>query len=187
MKVEQIFEGVSDILFHYTRFDQFFGMVRSGTISLSPSHGYESKFNKGYKYFLSTTRSRVGSFHARNVRGVLITLDGRKLQQTMHGAPFDYWNGTEPGFDEMEERLYSDKDHIDMNRYILKVDILATQREIDDDYYRDQLESLKWEKFPIYVYDNNRDWISGRSERAIYTIKDGRFKVNLQLLLKRKK
>lgn len=187
MKVEQIFEGVSDILFHYTRLDLFFSMVRSGTISLSATQGYESNFSKGYKYYLSTTRSRLGSYHKNSRRGVLITLDGRKLQQNMKGAPADYWGGDEPNFDEMEDRLYTDKTFIELKKYVIKVDILATEREMNDDEYRDMLESLKWEGMPIYVYDNNRDWISGRSERALYTIKDGRFKVNLQLLLKRKK
>ena len=188
MRIEQalqIDEGISDVVFHFTQITSFFDMVGSGSILLSRAKSGED-FGEGFEFFLSTARNKTNSFSSTRPQGVLLTLDGRTLRQNLKGKPVDFFNDTDE-FDEMEDRIFSNQREIGpLERFVLKADILLSQRQVENETFRDEIEALKNEGFPVFVFDNRRDWISGRKERARFIVEDGKFRVNLELLLRRR-
>lgn len=183
MRFEELYEGISDVVFHYTSFMSFMDMVKSNEIRLSPVHGYEKEINRKFKYFLSTTRSRIGSYHVNRNSGVLIVLDGRKIGRTFSAAPVDYWERTQG--DEMEDRVFSQSQTMPLDQYAVRVDILVEPQVLEDDRFLDKLDSLRNEPFEINVYDDRKEWVYG-SKNSRYNYKNGRRSTNFQYLMKKR-
>jgi len=112
-------------------------------------------------YYLSTTRSRMGSYHVNSYIGVLFKLNGQKLQSNYIGKPVDHW-GREfrkvaPSKNEMEDRIWNDEPYIKpANRYIDEMhvyfDTTFSENEYDKRRLRKLLIEAKRKNIPTFVY-----------------------------------
>lgn len=87
-------EGISPIVYHYTRVRTARNILSTGEFQLSSTLGSveEQYAPKGYPYFLSTTRTRRGGYHYFvGSDAVLFVLDGTWYNRHYKGAPVDYW------------------------------------------------------------------------------------------------
>jgi hypothetical protein len=108
-------EGISPIVYHYTRARTARNILSTGEFQLSSTLGSveEPYTPKGYPYFLSTTRTRRGGYH--DIVGsdaVLFVLDGTWYSRHYKGAPIDYWLNRDPlqshhKSHEAEDRIFS--------------------------------------------------------------------------------
>lgn len=108
-------EGISPIVYHYTRCYNAKKILSTGEFQLSSTLGSveEQYAPKGYPYFLSTTRSRRGGYHDTiGSDAVLFVLDGTWYSRHYKGAPVDYWQNRDPTQShhrahEAEDRIFS--------------------------------------------------------------------------------
>jgi len=110
MKIEEILkEGISSVVYHFTGIEAARSILMNDEFKLSAVRDgeYEGSFQKGRKYFLSTARTRRGSYGVVERLPVYFELDGRKLSSRHGGISVDYWRG-EGGRDEQEDRILSD-------------------------------------------------------------------------------
>jgi hypothetical protein len=90
----KLIEGISPIVYHYTRARTARNILSTGEFQLSSTLGSaeEQYAPKGYPYFLSTTRTRRGGYHDFvGSDAVLFVLDGTWYSRHYKGAPVDYW------------------------------------------------------------------------------------------------
>jgi len=108
-------EGISSIVYHYTRAITARNILSTGEFQLSSTLGSveEQYAPKGYPYFLSTTRTRRGGYHDFvGSDAVLFVLDGTWYNRHYKGAPVDYWLNRDPlqsnhRAHEAEDRIFS--------------------------------------------------------------------------------
>lgn len=171
--------AITDIVFHATYINQLANILTSNTFTLSTSIGTDAddEHQNGKLFYLSTTRTRLGKYHANNsgYGSVLLTLDGRKLGQRFSGKAIDYW-GEEfrqhyKGAYEEEDRVFSDEPTIaNAKSYILKIDIFLEDWESKKKLVRIIVrEALKY-KIPLFFYNDRTSWLSGNVKKS-YKIK----------------
>jgi hypothetical protein len=108
-------EGISSVVYHYTRAVTARNILSTGKFQLSSTLGSveEQYAPKGYPYFLSTTRTRRGGYHdSIGSDAVLFVLDGTWYSRHYKGAPIDYWLNRDPlksnhRAHEAEDRIFS--------------------------------------------------------------------------------
>jgi hypothetical protein len=111
----KVMEGISPIVYHYTRARTARNILSTGEFQLSSTLGSveEQYAPKGYPYFLSTTRTRRGGYHDFvGSDAVLFVLDGTWYNRHYKGAPIDYWLNRDPlqshhKSHEAEDRIFS--------------------------------------------------------------------------------
>ena len=90
----KLFEG-TDNLYHYASIGPALKILQTKRFELSSATGNKAEeiwAKKGYEFYLSTTRSKVGDYHVRPYKsGVMFNLDGRWLSQRYPVKPIDYW------------------------------------------------------------------------------------------------
>lgn len=91
----------TDVLYHITSIGLAVKILETNSFHLKPSDGTEAEeqlTNKG-AYYLSTTRSKVGSYTRQSVwsYSVIFVLDGRKLANRYKIKPVDYWGTLKDG------------------------------------------------------------------------------------------
>jgi hypothetical protein len=148
--------------------------MKENNINLTPTIKNKVEKDIGSKkfYFMSLTRSRLGGYHVDSNSGVLFKINGAKLSNNYSGKAVDYWNsgGTSvPGDHEMEDRLFTDKSSIDIMNYVEEVTVLvATEYGTHQNPYVLPIYKLaKQYGIPVYVYDNNKDWIGNNKKKAL--------------------
>jgi hypothetical protein len=173
MKIQDLREGISSILFHYTSANNLLTILNANKFRLTPDIGTsaEAGNRKGDKiYYGSFARSMAGTYHypvSKYAHGSsIIVVDGRKLSADGYsGNPLDYW-----GFgdnDEMEDRIYSKRPHVeDFNRYIKEIHMYmpAINSGIHDEgslskmarKVRQVYRVAKQKGIPVYVYSEPR-------------------------------
>lgn len=114
MKITEIItESLSKQVFHFTTAAT--QILTSGEFQLTSSFGnMEEKYApKGYPYFLSTTRTRHGGYHAKvKDYGALFVLDGNWFNNRYPSKPIDYFGDRNPAKrsrkpHEAEDRVFS--------------------------------------------------------------------------------
>ncbi len=171
MRIQQILEGISQIVFHSTRGAEFKKIMTDDQFQLTPDLGssLERGFRQGAKklYYFSTSRSRTGAYHYPTKEmsngTVLFKLDGRKLMAAGYsGAPIDYWADPEmPTYadnDEMEDRIYSTKPVIsNAANFITEIHIYynpaGARAGLAGSLRAGAIAALA-AGIPVYVYDN---------------------------------
>ena len=111
---------LSAILYHKTTESAAIKILKENQIRLSTWLGGQSdkpKDGKEHHVWYLSTSHRPGAYK-KDSSGVVIVLDGAKLDQKYEGEPFDYWgeewrdaakkNGNANDYDEAEERVFSD-------------------------------------------------------------------------------
>ena len=173
---ELLIEGATDTLFHYTAIERALKILSAGEFQLSSVMGNRSEEQyapKGYPYFLSTTRSRVGDYH-RYVGngGVMFVLDGRWFEQRYPVKPIDYWDRSWLHSDgtrtrESEDRVFSKDDTIPTTG-VRKIHVLLKeQHEYRSPEVRKLLILAKRLGIPAYLYTNEQAWRLQDERRAV--------------------
>lgn len=132
-------EGLSKVLFHYTRISQYSGILNSNKFNLSrlcDSYNADSAeeflpagFGYYQTYFMCFARSINSAFGAGRNYNVTLKIDGNKLSQNYPGGPLVLYQGTRgvPDEDQYEERVYSKTEYIPAAvKYILEAHIEVT-------------------------------------------------------------
>jgi len=167
----KIESGISDIVYHFTSIYNAAKILKEDQFALTFVSGADDANKpKSKYYYLSTTRSKVGSFHVDSAGyfGVLFKLNGVKLRNNYVGNPVDYW-GREfrkvaPSKNEMEDRIWSDNPFIKpASKYIEEIHVyfggdhkggrtkwIAEPEESDKRQLKQLLKDAK--DIPIFVY-----------------------------------
>jgi arsenate reductase-like glutaredoxin family protein len=166
-KVKEALAGISDILYHATQIPNATNILKENKFTLTFVSGADDAQKPQTKYYyLSTTRSKLGSYHAGTRIGTILVLDGRKLSHNYVGNPVDYW-GREfrkvaPSKNEMEDRIWSDKPFIKpAAKYIKEIHILFLIESYDnEDVEKGWLKTLLLEAYkhniPAFVYTDKK-------------------------------
>jgi hypothetical protein len=164
-------EAATSVLYHYTSPMPALRIMKSGEFELTSSVGspQEAKIApKGYPYFMSTTRSKVGDYHARvpGSHAVMFVLDGNKLSQNYKVKPVDYWEGmwqrdnSNERTREAEDRVYSKTPTIPTAGVIKEIHQLVTDQ---DDFRSPAIRQMaiiaKTQGIPIYFYADKQGWL----------------------------
>lgn len=179
MRVTDLFEGISDILFHRTGFKNLIQILETDQFELRPTFAkgaeQEQTRKKTDLYFMSTARTK-NSKYIFDSRAPVLTLDGRKLKQNYSGYGMDYygpsWREIDRGQYEQEDRVFSQKPNIPRaKKYILQIEIVM---EYNADRAADIIFKIytmaKKNGIPIKFYDSIRDRNTGNnplSEKAV--------------------
>lgn len=125
-------ESASAILYHYTGPVAALNIIRSGNFELSSVAGNKSEESyapKGYPYFLSLARTKLGDYSKYSGSGsTMFVLDGSWFNNHYIVKPIDYWSG----FDrtdrhrEAEDRVFSKKNVIP-NTAIKEIHVFLTK------------------------------------------------------------
>jgi hypothetical protein len=164
---EFITEGATDTLYHYTGVGPALKILTNGEFELSSVTGNPSEEQyalRGYPYFLSTTRSRVGDYHRWvSSSAVMFVLNGQWFQQRYPVKPVDYWDrswlhsaGTRTR--ESEDRVFSRDATIPIGGVKMIHVLLKEQHEYRSPEVRKLLILAKRLDIPAYLYDNEQAW-----------------------------
>ena len=160
VKLSSVTAGISDTVYHYTSISSAANILEENRFALTFISGSDDVNKpKDKYYYLSTTRSKIGSYHIGSTFGVLLKLNGTSLRNNYVGNPVDYW-GREfrkvaPSKNEMEDRIWSAKPFIEpATKYIEEVHIYFT--DVTHEGLKKQLRHLlieaKKRKIPTYLY-----------------------------------
>jgi hypothetical protein len=167
--------GISDVVYHFTSYVNTLNILKENRFALTFVSGSDdtSKPNKKY-YYLSTTRSRIGSYHVGHTWGVLLKLNGVALRHNNVGNPVDYWGRdfrkVAPSKNEMEDRIWSDKPYIEnATKYIDEIHISFVGIDLDPlkRQVRQLLIEAKKQNIPTYIYTDKKSATIFDKRRAI--------------------
>lgn len=181
---EYLEEGLSPILYHYTTPDTLLKMLKQDRFFLSSTiaNGADEKLGNQKVWFLSTARNKTGGYgyekFYEKTYHVMIEIDGRKISQNYSGRPVDYWGADFKRIDpikynEMEDRVFADDDHIpNLKKYIKSVHIYIPRednRTSNDNWVNVSLRNirrsviiLKKKGIPFHFYDTKDTFFSQR-------------------------
>ena len=185
MKINEILnESATDILYHFTSLYNGYQVIKSGVFKLGSSIGTRSEAAlqiKGYPYYLSTTRSKVGDYHKFQWEGTfregcghtgcMFVLDGRWLNDRYKTRPVDYWGrdwaSTPDRTSESEDRVFSKTNTISAD-CIREVHILMEEfKENQSALARSILLWAKTKGLPAYLYDDRKAWVAQNKSKAV--------------------
>lgn len=168
-------------VYHATSLYAAYEIVKTQKIRLSGMAGKkaerETGSKRGYLYFLSLTRSKIGGYHTRTSGNnmALIVFDYDGLHARYKIEPVDYWGpefrkGSQSS-NEMEERLFANQQYISANGKIKAIHVLHAPDKWTEDKDRAQLRQLmiecKKRGIKIHVYDKANKWRTMRPSLAL--------------------
>jgi hypothetical protein len=178
MKINQLFEGVSSILFHRTSTRALWNILDQNRFVLTGDMGTRAEQdvakNDKKVFYLSTARSLSGSFGRRTYGNIAcyIVLDGQKLMANgLSGNPIDYWGPAwrkeQPDNFESEDRIYYDKPVVkDAHKYILEVHALLPKKPDGSFVEREEYEKSDLRRTAIVCKKNKIDFYLYGDEKA---------------------
>lgn len=162
-------ESLSSIVYHYTGIYPALKILTSGEFELSSTTGSVEKqyAPKGYEYFLSTSRTKTGGYHAIiGSSAVLFVLDGNYYNQKYPSKSIDYWGNRDPAQaygrrHEAEDRLFSKTPSIPIAG-VTAMHILVKESAEPHTraYARKAMISAKQQGIPAYLYSDEKAWRS---------------------------
>lgn len=164
MRIIELLEGATDVLYHYTSLHATADIFREGAFLLSAALGTRSELSlqpPGHAYYFSTTRSKTGRYHRFvSDNAVMFVLDGQWFQQRYKVKPVDYWAGmsdTET-HSESEDRVYSKENRIPLGG-VRALHILFRHADgTESSLLRKILISAKTRGIETHVYDDLQSW-----------------------------
>jgi hypothetical protein len=190
MLLNDLFESVSSIVYHYTSLYNSAQILSGARFRLAASPGTKTELDlqKGNKpYYLSTTRSKVGDYtlHQFYKDGVVFVLNGDWFNQRYKGGAVDYWGrnrsqgaGLKGRYKEMEDRVFSSEPYIafpkDPKELIKEIHILYLP---DNDTRRNQymrilLTRAKQMGIAHYVYEDEAAFVLQDQRKAVPLTKE---------------
>lgn len=167
---------MTSTLYHFTRHEALGEMLKDDMINLTLALGSSSdyKLNKDKFYFLSMQTSRNGGYGLKKELPVMLVMDGSKLNHNFKGGPVDYWqtqgsHQVKHNMDEFEERLVTDKQEIEMSKYVTEIHVWLNRLNDDEmykiiGYAKKQADELD---VPIYFYDDKNAYFNNVKSKAI--------------------
>lgn len=171
-------ESISDVMYHFTDVQKLYNILKTNEILLSPSFINPSDTKSKNLYFLSLGTSRsLGAGYGASMgtnQVARLTMNGRALNQNYTSQAVDYWGHTRDPkksnvrdvsrYDELEERILTDKDRIKpANKYISVVEILnadpkhaSTIKKLCDDL-----------NIEFYAYDDINNFSNSVKTKAL--------------------
>lgn len=182
MKISELLENVSSIVYHYTSLDSAMKILSEKRFKLVPALGTDSEEKLGTHkfYYMSTARGKTADYTLHNVYkvGVTFVLNGDWFNQRYVGKPVDYWErmwlrsreaGSKDRYSEMEDRIFSDEPYINMKNMsdaILAVHVLYEETEPSHRLKNIVSTCLK-NKIPVYLYDDKDAFILQNKRKSI--------------------
>jgi len=172
---EVITEGATPVLFHYAGITSARDILRDGVFKLSSTTGNPSEAGyapKGYQYFLSTTRSKVGDYHRYVGSGAaMFVLDGTWFAQRYPVKPIDYWERawqhSPDRTRESEDRVFSKDNEIPIDGVRALHVLMKEQSEVRSPATREMLIAAKQRGIPAYLYMDETAWRLQDTRRAV--------------------
>jgi hypothetical protein len=168
---EIISESLSSIVYHYTTLLAAKNILTTGNFELSSAFGsVEQQYApKGRPYFLSTTRTRRGGYHANSIgyQGVLFVLDGNWYNRHYKSSPIDYWQERGkplPGrSSEAEDRIYSKEPAMSIGG-VKEVHVYVSNNKDVRDAVKARARQIlilaKKQGIPTYFYTDPNAWLN---------------------------
>ena len=167
---EFVTESLSRVAYHYTYPQAALKILNSGYFELSAAPGsIEQQYSPpGKHYFLSTTRTKTGGYHAGGKwRGAIFNLNGDWFNQRYRSGPIDYWGNRGSGMrqSEAEDRVYSAEPTIPIDGvtavhvYLNTKTTDSEQLQHDSSVVRQILIAAKTRGIPAYFYNDHNAWI----------------------------
>lgn len=160
-------EAATAIVYHYSSVPAAAKILTTGVFQLSSVTGNKSEEQyapKGYPYFLSTTRSKVGDYHRyTGSSAVMFVIDGNWLNQHYKTKAIDYWERSwqHSGGDrtsESEDRVFSKTPEIPVNGVTAVHVLIKEQSENRSPEVRTVLIAAKKRGIAAYLYTDERAW-----------------------------
>ncbi len=179
MFLNELFESLSRVAYHYTSTLPALKILKSGQFELSSALGSveQQYMPPGRPYFMSTTRTKTGGYHQGGKRrGVLFVLDGNWFNQRYKSGPIDYWGNRgniigRPS--EAEDRVYSAEPTIPIGGvtavhafFDAENEDNEEQRAHDQSIIREILIAAKTQGIPAFYYTDHAAWIAMDTRRA---------------------
>ena len=170
---ENLDEAASPVLFHYTgSVGAALNILKNNEFALSISTGtVEAQYApKGYNYFLSATRSKVGGYHQLvGDTAVMFNLDGNWFNKRYPVKAIDYWAGMYRGdrHSESEDRIFSREPSIPADAITAIHILLKEKGEYGSPTTRQLLILAKKRGLPTYLYSDENAWRLQDTRRAV--------------------
>lgn len=188
---QYIAEKVSDTVFHKTSLQGASSILKSNRFRLSAAIGTQSEreLNKNKVYYFSMARTPNSAYINSPTTGdIYFVLDGNKLNQNYKGEAVDYWGAEfrKLGKDEMEDRIFTDKQYIEPAiKYIKEIHVLLsyeskstsmlfgdeiTLREIDERELlalKNVYSICKKNNIPLYAYNNINNYLTRNKNKVV--------------------
>lgn len=168
--------SATSVLYHLTSQTNAINILKTNEFQLKPADGTDSEEDINTGYYLSTTRSRVGSYVTRNISNssVLLVLDGTKFSHRYKIKPVDYWQVVDSSpemrtqSDETEDRVLSKTPKIKASPYIREVHAVFSNI--------DQALRLKklciYLKIPLFFYSDTKSLTMNRRKAVQMSLKE---------------
>jgi hypothetical protein len=179
LEESKLFEG-TDNLYHYAPIGAALKILQTKQFELSSSEGNKTEDQwtpKGYTFYLSTTRSKVGDYHTRQGNSaVIFNLDGRWLNQRYPVKPIDYWEGMWIGDNERtsesEDRVFSKAPAIPITP-VQSIHLLYKEdgNKNWNHFARNIMLEAKKAGIPVYLYGDAQSWLT-QDKRKVINVKD---------------
>ena len=170
---ENLDEAASSVLFHYTgSLGAALNILKNNEFALSISTGtVEAQYApKGYNYFLSATRSKVGGYHEIvGDTGVMFNLDGNWFNSRYPVKAIDYWAGMHRGdrHNESEDRIFAREPSIPADAITAIHILLKEKGEYGSPTTRQLMITSKKRGLPTYLYSDESAWRLQDIRRAL--------------------
>lgn len=172
---EFITEGATSIVYHYTSTVSAANVFKDGEFRLSSTSGNRSEEQyapKGYPYFLSTSRSKVGDYHRyAGSSAVMFVLDGNWLSQRYPVKPVDYWERSwihsPDRTSESEDRVFSKSPGIPIDPIKEVHLLLKDHSEVRSPLTRFIMIESKKRSIPTYFYTDENNWRLQNKRKAV--------------------
>lgn len=147
-----ITEGTTDILYHFASLRSVITMLKDDSIALTLGQhpgikdGREEEIMDGYTHFLSMTSTKsfdLGYQGNTTKKNVCLTLDGRMIKNNYKVKRVAYFDNDDRrndavemnvnGYDEMEERLLTNKTSIPFTKLVKKISISSERVDHSDE------------------------------------------------------
>lgn len=188
---EFITEGASSVLYHKTSIYAALTIIKNGEFQMSSTVGNpteEALAPKGYPYYLSATRTKVGDYHRWvGSSAAMFVLDGNRISNNYRVEPVDYWytdsrniknefgqypkwNEVNPeykksGWQHSPERTRESEDRIFGKTNTLSTDcvreihvLIAEQDDRHSETARQLLIAAKTSGIATYLYNDAKAW-----------------------------
>ena len=167
MNLQDLFESLSRVAYHYTNIVAAAKILQSGEFQLSSTLGsVEQQYApKNMPFFLSTTRTKRGGYHSMiGSSAVMFVLNGDWFNNHYVSRPVDYWGNRDPKKvshrpHEAEDRVFSKDPTIPING-VAAVHILV-KPDADDVHSANARKALigaKQHGIPAYLYEDETAW-----------------------------
>ena len=180
MNLRDIFESdlmerVHDIVYHATYLPYAYQIVKTGQFKLSSAAARDYgnfEHPKGYPFYLSTARSRAGSYVGGGTKSfgsgrVMLKLDGSWFNRHYRSAPVDYYQRTARGYSEQEDRVFSKNPTMPAPN-IMEIHVLMFEdSKTDGVWLRRLMIECKKKNIPIWVYSDGNQWILQNKKHAL--------------------